>query len=89
MNEKTHVPPVVRLLAGLLVFNVSAAIAVAKWGPDDSGVFQLLSNVSMTILGIMANQIMPDLKKLKPEIPPGTTTVVSQVTETPPIDPKP
>ncbi len=87
MPEKSKIPPIIFLLAGLLIFMVITVVLVSKWSPDDGSMFQLLASVVMTILGILANQIQPD-QKTKTTPPPGSTTHVEQVIQTPPIPPE-
>lgn len=85
MNDKQKVPPIIRLLTGLLVFLVIVCVLVSKWSPSDGQMFQVLAGVLTTTLGILANQIMPDTKK---NPPPGSITDVHQITQTPPELPK-
>jgi hypothetical protein len=85
MNEQQRIPPIIKLLTGLLVFLVITCILVSKWSPNDGQMFQLLAGVLTTTLGILANQIMPDPKKSPP---PGSVTDIHQITQTPPETPK-
>lgn len=84
------VEPIIWLLAFMVTFFALLVVAISKWSPSDGQVFQVVSGMATTILGIFANRIMPALsKKLPPEPPPPGSTmqthvVADQTVKTPP-----
>jgi hypothetical protein len=76
--------PIIKLLAGLLVFSIVVAFAAEVFFPSDGAFFQLVSNLVSGILGAL-------LMRTKPRDstePTKSTTFTTTVEETkPPQDP--
>ena len=76
--------PVVRLLAGLLVFFTLVLIVTDWFFKSEGQVFQVFSNALSGIVGALLMRVKPDSPA-----PPGTHTVSASVTETSAEPPKP
>ena len=74
--------PVVRLLAGLLVFFTLVLIVTDWFFKSEGQVFQVFSNALSGIVGALLMRVKPDTPS------PGTHTVSASITETPVDEPK-
>ena len=86
-NPGGHVEPIIKWLFFMVIFLVFAMIGISKWSPNDGQTFQVLSTTLAGFAGALIGRINP-AAALK-NMPPGSTTHVEQVIQTPPVDPKP
>lgn len=78
--------PVVRLLAGLLVFFTLVLIITDWFFKSEGQVFQVFSNALSGVVGALLMRVKAEEH---PKDPPGTHTVSASITETPAEPPKP
>lgn len=52
--------PVIKLLAGLIVFCLLLMVIVSKWSPNDGQTFQVIGNLLSGFAGALMMRIKPD-----------------------------